>query len=107
VTEETRQDAALAIKFRGRGGGIGPYHVYCSPSFEKKFGWNIAPLPDEARNAVRQTTTSIDGASFLALDRSSTFVELTVETISTPYALIALFTPTAKSKSSRRWLHVG
>ena len=32
---------------------------------------------------------------------------MTVETVSTPYALIVLYTPVAKGKSVRRWLHVG
>lgn len=107
VTEETRKDAALTMRFRGRGGGIGPYHVYCSRTFEARFGWAAASLPAEARSAARDAATTFAAPSFFALDLSATFVEMTVETVSTPYALIALYTPVAKGKSVRRWLHVG
>jgi hypothetical protein len=98
----------LAVRFRGRGGGVGPYHVYCSSTFEARFGWAITTLPKEARRAIRDaSSSSFDSANFFALDLSSTLVEMTVETVTTPYALIALYTPVAKGSSVRRWLHIG
>ena len=107
ITEETRQDAALAIRFRGRSGGVGPYHVYCSPSLQAQFGWALAPLPAEAAAAARDAASSFAVGSFFASDLSATFVEMNVETVVTPYALIALFTPAAKARSLRRFLHAG
>jgi hypothetical protein len=38
---------------------------------------------------------------------SAAVVDMTVETVSTPYALIALYTPVTKGKSIRRWFRVG
>lgn len=108
VVEETKQDAAVALKFRGRRGGVGPFHVYSSASFEKRFGWGRSSLPSEASNAAFNASRSSDLAtSCFAVDLSSTFVEMSVSTVTTPYALIALFMPAAKGSTLRRWLHVG
>lgn len=107
VTEETRREAAMAIRFRGRGGGVGPYHVYCSPTFQARFGWAIAPLPHEAQKAARGAGGTGEPATFFATDRSASFVEMAAETVKTPYAFIALFTPVPKGNVVRRFLHVG
>jgi hypothetical protein len=32
---------------------------------------------------------------------------MTVETVTTPFAQIAIYTPNAKLRTARRWLHVG
>lgn len=106
ITEETRKDAAMAIRFRGRGGGVGPYHVYCSKTFEARFGWAAAILPAEARAAARESAASYSAANFLVSDLSATFIEMTAETVTTPYAQISLFTPVAKGKALRRFLQV-
>jgi transcriptional regulator with XRE-family HTH domain len=107
VTEESRQDAALAIRFRGRAGGVGPYHLYCSPTFKARFGWAATTLPSTARSATRAAAAALAEENFFALDLSATHVEMKVETVDTPYALIALYTPVAKGKTVRRWLHAG
>jgi transcriptional regulator with XRE-family HTH domain len=107
ITEETRKDAAMAIRFRGQTGGIGPYHVYCSPTFQARFGWAISPLPHEAKQAARNAAAVGEPATFFAADRSATFVEMATETFETPYAFIALFTPVPKGSAVRRFLHVG
>lgn len=109
VVEETKQDAAVALKFRGERGGVGPFHVYCSASFEKRFGWAAsAALPTEARTAAYSASKSTDSSTTcLAVDLSSTFVEMRVSTVTTPFALLALYLPAAKATSLRRWLHVG
>ena len=107
VTEETRQDAAMAIRFRSRTGGIGPYHVYCSPTFQSRFGWATSSLPPEARHGARNAARTTAAADFLVADLSTTFVQVTVETVETRYAFIALFTPVAAIRGFRRLLHVG
>lgn len=108
VIEETRKDAAVAIRFRGRQGGVGPFHVYCSPTFEKRFGWHLAALPTEARLGARDAARSDDGvATFLVSDLSSGFTEMMVDVMNTAYAVIALYTPVAKASRLRRWLEAG
>jgi hypothetical protein len=98
----------MGIRFRGRDGGIGPYHVYASPTFEAKFGWAAREsLPAEARSAAHDADRALAVATFYALDLSAAFVEMSVETVTTPYAQIAIYMPTAKLRSGRRWLHVG
>ena len=107
VTEETQKEAAMAIRFRGRGGGIGPYHVYCSATFQARFGWAIAPLPPEAQKAARDARRDGEAATFFATDRAASFVELSAETVETPYAFIVLFTPLPRGNVVRRFLSVG
>lgn len=107
TTEESLKEAATAIRFRGRSGGIGPYHVYCSRSFEARFGWATSSLPFEAQIALRDAADQVSPVDFVVGDLSSTFAELAVETITTPYAQISLFTPMPKSKRRARFLRVG
>lgn len=107
VTEETRKDAAMAIRFRSRTGGIGPYHVYCSPSFQSRFGWATASLPPEAREAARESAQTAEPAGALVSDRAGRFVEVTAETIETRYALIVLLTPAAHGRPLHRLLRIG
>jgi transcriptional regulator with XRE-family HTH domain len=108
VVEETRKTAAVAIRFRGRGGRLGPFHVYCSSTFEKRFGWHLGALPSEARYGAREAAQSAEGVtSFLLPDLSSRFTEVRVEAVDTAHAVIALYMPAAKASNLRRWLEVG
>jgi transcriptional regulator with XRE-family HTH domain len=106
VVEETRQEAALALRFRSRGGGVGPCHVYCSNTFEKRFGWTTGTLPHDAKGAMYNKAKQPHD-TFYAVDLSATFVEMEVETVHTRYARLTLYTPTARGKAPRRWLHLG
>jgi transcriptional regulator with XRE-family HTH domain len=107
ITEESRKDAAMTIRFRGKAGGIGPYHVYCSRSFESRFGWATTVLPADARTAARESADTGSPINFLAADLATAFTEVAVETVTTPYAQISLYTPVSKSRSLRRFLQVG
>lgn len=107
VTEESHKEAATTIRFRGREGRIGPYHVYCSRTFEARFGWAASTLPPEARVALRAAADQHSPVDFVVVDRTSTFTELAVETLDTRYAQISLFTPVPKSKLRARFLRVG
>lgn len=106
VTEETLQDAAMAIRFRGQSGAVGPYHVYCSRTFQARFGWASTTLPAEARTAARDAAGAFAGLKFFASDLSARFVEMTVETVETPYAFLALYAPVATRRSARDSTHV-
>jgi transcriptional regulator with XRE-family HTH domain len=108
VIEETRQDAAMSIRFRGSSGGVGPYHVYSSATFEARFGWAAsACLPAEAKSAAHDADRALAVATYHAPDLSAALVEMSVETVTTPFAQIAIYTPNAKLRTARRWLHVG
>ena len=98
LVEETKRDAALGMRFRGRGGRLGPYHVYCSASFDERFGWCGGSLPLDAKAAVRDAFSGTGESAWSTTDLAGRFAEIGVETINTPYALLALFVP---SKSSR------
>jgi hypothetical protein len=107
ITEETRKEAAMAIRFTGRTGGVGPYHVYCSETFQTRFGWALAALPVSAREAAKKSGRSLEPTQFFATDLGSNLVELAVDTVETPYAFIALYTPVARARSFRRLLSAG
>lgn len=107
ITEESRKAAAMTIRFRGRGGGVGPYHVYCSRTFEARFGWAATRPPTEARSAAREAAETSCPTGFVVSDLSASFVEMAVETVTTPYAQISLYSPVPKSGSLRRFLKVG
>jgi hypothetical protein len=106
VVEESQQDAALAIRFRGASGHLGPYHAYCSDSFARRFGWNRFGLPAEAKHAAREAVVS-SGMSVQVPDLSRNLVSVEIETIDTPRALLTLFIPERKPLALRRFLRVG
>lgn len=107
IVEETRHDAALALRFRGSSGRFGPYHLYCSPTFSKRFGWHLTGMPTEAKGAAREALTAVDTAEFDVLDLAGKFVTMEIETIHTPRALLVLITPAREGRSIRRLLRVG
>lgn len=103
VVEETRRPAALAIHFRGASGNVGPVHIYCSDSFETQFEWSaLRLLPREVRIAADDARQSGETRTVQVPDLSGALVELAVEAIDTPYALIAIFLPIPKKLSLRR-----
>ncbi len=105
VVEQTRREAALALRFRGNTGNLGPVHVYCSPAFESRFGWSAARLlPPGARIAADEAQRTAGIKTFPATDISLALVEMSVDVVDTQYALIAIFTPTARRLSVKRLL---
>jgi len=99
IVEESRQDAALAIRFR-KSGYVGPPHFYCSESFSNRFGWRM--LPGEAEEAARTARTTGEITSFFTADLGKTFAEMNADSIDTWHAVIALFTPSRYKRSLRR-----
>lgn len=106
VVEDSRHDVALAIRFRGASGRLGPYHVYCSDTFNRRFGWH-PDVPVEARGASREAITGCGTATFHVPDLASTFVTMEVETINTPRAVLVLFLPARQTGTLRRLLRAG
>ncbi len=104
VVEETRRQAALALRFRGNTGYLGPLHIYCSAGFESQFGWSTRVLPANAQMAAGEARRTGEMRTFQAPDLSLGLVEMAVEAVDTPYALIAVYTPTPKRLSVKRLL---
>jgi transcriptional regulator with XRE-family HTH domain len=103
VVEQTQRQAALTLRFRGNTGAVGPMHVYCSASFESQFGWaRSGVLPLDAQTGVQEARRTGDTSTFQATDLSRGMVEMAVEFVNTPYALIGVFTPTLKRLSVKR-----
>lgn len=99
VVEDSKQQTALAIRFRGTSGRMGPYHTYCSSSFGQRSGWHATGLPDEARAAVRRAIYDGHPAVVDVSGYGRVGVPITVETVDTPRAVLALFTTLGR----RRW----
>jgi hypothetical protein len=103
VVEETRRQAALALRFRGNTGYLGPLHIYCSAAFESQFGWSATRvLPVNAQMCAGEARRTGEMRTFQASDLSFALVEMAVEAVDTPHALIALYTPTPKRLSVKR-----
>ena len=107
VVEDTRREAALAMRFRGPTGRFGPYHLYCSSDFGKRFGWNITGMPAQARDAIQDEAPSHDASLFTVVDLAGKFVHMDLEVVNTPRALIVIFAPAPDARSIRRILRVG
>lgn len=105
VVEQTRRDAALALRFRGPTGALGPRHVYSSAVFEAQFGWSAARVvPLNARIAAGDAQRTGEIKTFPVTDLSGALVEVAVEVANTPHALIAVYTPTPRRVSMKRLL---
>lgn len=105
VVEQTRREAALALRFRGNTGNVGPVHIYCSETFESRFGWSSARLlPPGARMAADEARRTGEITTFPATDISLALVEMAVDVVDTQHALITIYTPTPRRLSVKRLL---
>jgi transcriptional regulator with XRE-family HTH domain len=103
VVEQTKRQAALTLRFRGSSGAVGPTHIYCSPSFESRFGWALwGMLTPDARKGADEARSTGHISTFQTTDLSRAMVEMAVEFVNTPYALITIYTPTPKRLSVKR-----
>jgi len=90
IVEETRQECALAVSFRGSAmGRLMPPHLYCSKSFEERFRWKTT---GSGAALISQT---LPGAGpfepILMTDVRGRGTALAVDTVRTPRAVLALF----------------
>jgi transcriptional regulator with XRE-family HTH domain len=98
VGEESRQDCAIALAFRGRN-GQGPLQVdrfrfWASSSFEKRFGWRSGQLPGAAiRAALSATARNEETPSITLFDGHGRPVEVRVEGLDALYSVFVLFAP--------------
>jgi hypothetical protein len=107
VVEESRHDVALAIRFRGASGRLGPHHVYRSRTFRRSFGWGPSGVPPEAKGGGRDAVIGFGTATFQTPDLAGTFVAMEAEVIDTPRALLILFRRAAQTGTLRRLLRAG
>lgn len=101
VVEQSKQEAALAIRFRGRTGSLGPYHIYCSSSFQGRFGWQATGLPTDAMGAVQRALQEGDESSVAVSDSRGSLVPVEVETVDTRWAVLALFKTPVRRRAKR------
>jgi transcriptional regulator with XRE-family HTH domain len=114
VGEESRQDCAVALAFRGNS-GLGPlrldrYRVWASPSFEARFGWMSGSRPDAAiRAALLATAKNEEITPVTLVDRQDRPAEIRAEGMDALYSVFVLFAPARRHSlfSSKRPRPVG
>ena len=103
VVEDSRQDVALAVAYRGSATGkLMPAHLYCSESFEKRFRWQFtgrmtqtiqALLVAAGRGQALEPITDRDMRSRLAT--------IDVESIQRASAVFVMFRPVPARAKAR------
>lgn len=101
VVEESRQEAALTIRFCSNG-RIGPWHMYSSASFNTRFGWRTTGVPSAA-NQAPDTQGAPDHDGFAITDLAGRPSLVRVETCNTGFAILTLHVP---SPDRRRFMHL-
>ena len=95
IVEESRQDVALAISYRGSvTGKLMPAHLYCSTSFEARFAWRATGRA-EARIMATMRTALRHGSCppLTETDMRSRAVTIETDTVETPQAVLVIFRP--------------
>lgn len=104
IVEETRQDCALAIAFRrSPTAPLTPHHLYCSKSFEQRFGWKSTGC---AKTLVTQSISAARCTQQLeplvVTDGNGRGSTLELDPVQTPRAVLVLFRAlSAKSRVKR------
>ncbi|MFL5961796.1 MAG: helix-turn-helix domain-containing protein [Gaiellaceae bacterium] len=101
VIEESRQDVALAISYKGSATGkLMPAHLYCSKSFEERFRWKFTGRADISIQQLLIATRRGQSLEPLAeTDMRGRVATIGMESLQTPQAVLLLFKPSAvKSK---------
>lgn len=104
IVEETRQQCALAISFRGYTGTLMPHHLYCSKTFEERYRWKATGIHNSLIPQALAGRGQLE--PLFVTDAAGCGVVLEVSTIRTPRAVLALFRSVpAKSsiQKSKRW----
>lgn len=93
IVEESSQQAALAIAYRGPATGkLMPTHLYCSRSFEERFRWKATGCADETiRQHLLFANYSRPLEPLVELDISSRLATIEVEPRCTRQAVFALY----------------
>jgi transcriptional regulator with XRE-family HTH domain len=93
IVEESRQECALAIAFRGSVTGmLMPHHLYCSAAFEERFRWRAtngaATLIEQSLGAAQRGDAF---APVLIADVHGRGATLQLDAANTPRAMFVLF----------------
>jgi len=90
IVEESRQACALAVAFRGSATGmLMPHHLYCSRTFEERFRWKAT---QSASATIIQTLAQRGPHEpMLTADANGRAAIITMDRLSTPRAVLALF----------------
>lgn len=108
IVEETRQECALALAFRGSISGTPmPAHLYCSLAFEQRFRWKAtAAATSLVQQAVRAVYHGQPCEPLLTLDAHGRAATLDTDSAMTPRAILVLFRPRRTDMRSRSRLRV-
>ena len=102
IVEESRQECALAIAYRGSSTGkLMPHHLYCSQSFERRFRWKATNC---ASYIVAQTLQAAERGDplepLIVTDVEGRAATLEADSTNTRRAVLAVFrvVPAARSR---------
>lgn len=95
IVEESQQDVALAISYRGSATGkLMPAHLYCSKTFEERFRWK---LTGRANDIIQGCLAAARRGGILEplveTDMRGRAVIVEIEPLQTPQAVLLLFSP--------------
>ena len=91
IAETSQRDVAVAIAYQPRT-AMGPTHLFTSASFEQRYRWRAGRAPlSAARQSLVTASTSVHQAEWTCADARERPTKLSVETLHTSYAAIALF----------------
>jgi transcriptional regulator with XRE-family HTH domain len=95
VVEESHQDVALAISYRGSATGkLMPPHLYCSKSFEQRFRWLMSGRANAIiHSSLVEAKRCQPLESIVETDMRGRMTTLEVEPLRTPQAVFLLFRP--------------
>jgi transcriptional regulator with XRE-family HTH domain len=95
LVEESRQDVALAVSYRGAATGkLMPAHLYCSPTFEKRFRWQFtARMTETIQKLVLAASRRESLEPMLDRDVRNGLMTLEVDSLERGPAVLLLFRP--------------
>jgi hypothetical protein len=90
VAETSRHDVAVAIAYQPRD-HFGPTHVFCSPSFERRYRWKSGLAPTaKLREELITAPRSVKRSEWAMTDAADRLTNLRVESLHTSWAAITL-----------------
>jgi transcriptional regulator with XRE-family HTH domain/Zn-dependent peptidase ImmA (M78 family) len=93
IVEETKQECALALAFRGSTTGTPmQHHLYCSSSFEKRFRWKATGAATSlVQQTIRAACRSQAHESLVVLGMNGHSATLQIDSAITPRAVLVIF----------------
>jgi transcriptional regulator with XRE-family HTH domain len=93
VAELSRRRVALVVRYRNTAGFLGPTHLYCSPSFEKRFRWHAVGRPPFVNDLFDEITSGFVARNRSAPSADGKLQDLRVDYRSLPHSTMVLLVP--------------